>query len=149
MPGDIMKPGSKTPSALKLHKPNGFTLLELLVIMAIIAILGALMLAGLSVAQNNAKRATCLNNLKQINSGVRMYSDDSNDTSPNTKYNAVITNSPWTGYKELMKNWVGLRGASSPKDRIFACPTDTFWYDRKSGWEQGQSQSESKSIQSI
>jgi prepilin-type processing-associated H-X9-DG protein len=56
-----------------------------------------------------------------------MYSDDSHDASPT----AAITNRDfitplYLGYKALMKNYVGLKGASSPQDKLFACPADTF-----------------------
>jgi len=113
---------------------KGFTLIELLLVIAIVAILAALLLPAVGVAKNYAKRTTCLNNLRQINLGVRMYSDDSNDTTPNTKYDSSITNAPWIGYKELMKNYVGLQGASSAQDRIFSCPADTFYYN----WMRGR-----------
>src|SRR5262249_2007137 len=35
----------------------------------------------------------------------------------------------FTGYKEVMKHNLGLRGASSPRDKIFACPSDSFYYN--------------------
>ncbi len=106
------------------HK--GFTLIELLVVIAIIAILAALLFPAISAAKNYAKRTTCLNNLKQINLGVRMYSDDSSDATPS---NAAKTNSIslYSGYKNLTKSYVGLNGASSPRDALFACPADTFY----------------------
>jgi prepilin-type N-terminal cleavage/methylation domain-containing protein/prepilin-type processing-associated H-X9-DG protein len=108
---------------------NAFTLLELVVVLAIIAILAALVLPTISVAKNRAKRTTCLNNLHQINLGVRMYCDDSDDRTPATQYTGGMTNLPWIAYKELMKNYVGLHGVSSPQDKIFSCPADTFYYD--------------------
>jgi prepilin-type N-terminal cleavage/methylation domain-containing protein len=105
-----------------IKSDGAFTLIELLVVIAIIGILAALMLPVLSAVKGNAKRTACLNNLKQINLGVRMYCDDSSDVSP-------VTRIPWIVYKELMKSYVGLKGSSSPQDRIFACPADTFYYD--------------------
>jgi prepilin-type N-terminal cleavage/methylation domain-containing protein/prepilin-type processing-associated H-X9-DG protein len=115
--------------------PKAFTLLELLVVIAIVTILAALLLPALSAAKAKARRTACLNNLRQINLGLRMYSDDHLDTSPNTPYS---TNSPglnrdWFGYKELMRSYVGLNGVSSPKDKLFSCPSDEFYYELSNG----------------
>jgi prepilin-type N-terminal cleavage/methylation domain-containing protein len=116
----------------KIYNNAGFTLVELLVVIAIIAILAALLLAVLSSAKAKAQRMVCVGNLRQINLGVRMYSDDSHDASPT----AAITNRDfftplYSGYKALMKNYVGLQGASSPQDKLFACPADIlnpWWF---------------------
>ena len=112
---------------VKQYNIYGFTLIELLVVIAIIAMLAALLLPVLSNAKAKTQRTVCINNLRQINLGVRMYSDDSNDASPT----AAITNrhalwSLYSGYKALMKSYVGLKGASSPQDKLFACPADVF-----------------------
>jgi prepilin-type N-terminal cleavage/methylation domain-containing protein len=106
---------------------RGFTLIELLVIIAIIAILVALLLPILSGAKARAKRAVCLNNLKQINLGVHLYAADNGDTLPNTGTATYIL------YKEVVKSYVGLHGSSSLQDKIFTCPADTFYYDESSG----------------
>jgi prepilin-type N-terminal cleavage/methylation domain-containing protein len=93
---------------------NAFTLIELLVVIAVIAILAALLLPVLGTAEAKVKRTTCLNNLRQINLGVRMYCDDSNDKTPAVQYTGGMTNIPWIAYKELMKNYVGLKTKSFP-----------------------------------
>lgn len=114
----------------RVELKTGFTLIELLVTIGIIAILASLLLTGISLASRKAKRVTCMNNLRQINLGVRMYADDSNDKSPGKVAGERLV---FTGYKEIMKNYVGLRGASSPRDRLFSCPADVYYYDTAFG----------------
>src|ERR1035437_3889303 len=111
-----------------MHK--GFTLIELLVVIAIIAVLAALLLTALSSAKATAKRTACLGNVRQINLAVRMYADDHQDTLPNITNSASDggTNDSFFFYKGLVKSYVGLNGASSPQDKIFDCPADTFCY---------------------
>ena len=110
---------------------EGFTLVELLVVIAIISILAALLMPVIGSAKNNAQRTACLNNVRQISLGVRMYADDSSDAPPALGAAAASTNilSLYSGYKQLMKHYVGLNADSSPQDRLFACPADTFYLD--------------------
>src|ERR1022692_366370 len=86
---------------------RAFTLAELLVVIAIIGILAALLLPVLSGVKNKAKQTTCLNNLRQISLGIRMYCDDSSDASPaaNSKDSSPVSKYPAIAYKELMKNY--------------------------------------------
>jgi prepilin-type N-terminal cleavage/methylation domain-containing protein len=110
---------------------QGFTLLELLIVITILGILASLLLPALSRAKSNMQRATCLNNLGQIGKGVEMYADDfdqvlfpiSNQAEPVFNGAAVYE---WTAYNPLMRSYVGLKSAPSLRDKLFACPADTF-----------------------
>ena len=104
---------------------SGFTLMELLLVIGIIAILASLLLTAVGNAMGKARRIACTNNLRQIGLGVRLYADEANDKSPGKASGMQI----FTSYKELVKGYVGLHGASSSHDRLFACPADVYYYD--------------------
>jgi prepilin-type N-terminal cleavage/methylation domain-containing protein len=131
-----MKPDEENQS---LDKPlvwkktrRGFTLIELLVVIAILGILAALLMPALTAVKSRAKQTVCQNNLRQIGMGIRLYCDDARDLVPTPVFSP--TNLPWIAFKELMKANVGLKGPSSPQDRIFACPADTFCYKPDFGY---------------
>jgi prepilin-type N-terminal cleavage/methylation domain-containing protein len=104
---------------------TGFSLVELLVVIAVIAILAALLFPVLSAAQSRARRTTCLNNLRQISFGIRMYADDSADAFPPATNQ---TPAAFTAYTQLMKSYVPMTGTEPARARLFACPADTFYY---------------------
>jgi prepilin-type N-terminal cleavage/methylation domain-containing protein len=52
-----------------------FTLIELLIVIAIIAILASLLLPALHRARSSAYKTKCTGNIKQINLGTQMYVD--------------------------------------------------------------------------
>jgi prepilin-type N-terminal cleavage/methylation domain-containing protein/prepilin-type processing-associated H-X9-DG protein len=63
---------------------RGFTLIELLVVIAIIALLAAILFPVFARARENARKTSCMNNLKQLGIGVLQYAQDADDVYPTT-----------------------------------------------------------------
>lgn len=68
---------------MKRHSNHrAFTLIELLIVIAIIAILAGLLLPALSSAKARAKNIKCINNLRQTSLGLRLWAHDNSDKYP-------------------------------------------------------------------
>ena len=66
-------PGATVRAGEKPGPRNGFTLMEMLVVVAILALLAALIMTGLAAAKISAKRAVCQSNLNQLGLALALY----------------------------------------------------------------------------
>src|SRR5260370_13551679 len=103
---------------------RGFTLVELLVVIAMIAILASLLLPSLSRAREAARRTACVNNLRQVNLAIHLYADDCLDSLPVLPDPSPYPNGVGAYYKQLVKGDLGLTGPASPNEKVFICPSD-------------------------
>ena len=101
-------------------KRSGFTLIELLVVIAIIAILAAILFPVFARAREQARKTSCLSNMKQLGTGMMMYVQDHDETMPLTNYATNLT--PTNMYTNEWQNSVQ---PYLKNKQIFRCPSDT------------------------
>jgi prepilin-type N-terminal cleavage/methylation domain-containing protein/prepilin-type processing-associated H-X9-DG protein len=114
-----------------MQEKKGFTLIELLVVIAIIAILAAILFPVFARARENARRASCQSNLKQIGLGVFQYTQDydekfplhfANNDSTSTGFDHDATTGTDPG-KDA--GWAMLIQPYLKSTQIFQCPSET------------------------
>jgi len=130
---------TEAKSASVTVNARAFTLVELLVVIAVIAALAMLLLPALAGAKAQAYRIDCVNNEKQLITAWAIYASDNNDVLVlNGGDNAITSTRPhlWVfggnhGAPETLTNQVYLLGASYalfapllPGERIYKCPAD-------------------------
>lgn len=99
---------------------RGFTLIELLVVIAIIAILAAILFPVFSRARENARRASCQSNLKQVGLGLMQYVQDYDDKLPQSFYGgANLDSDNGNNYK-----WMDVIHPYVKNEDVFNCPSD-------------------------
>src|SRR5450756_2173377 len=135
---------------------RAFTLVELLMVIAIIAILAALLLPALSKAKNQGAKATDLNNFHQITIALHIYTDDDNGrlTWPNWDYGGAMPDGTaragWLYTPDLaatgtnvFKLQTGLLWNLLHEPKLFVCPMDepgVACYSKRTGQVEARAQ---------
>lgn len=73
---------SIAPRSARITRAAGFTLIEMLVVVAIIAVLAAVLYPVFSKVRENARTSACLSNYHQIGLAIHMYAQDEDDHTP-------------------------------------------------------------------
>jgi prepilin-type N-terminal cleavage/methylation domain-containing protein/prepilin-type processing-associated H-X9-DG protein len=106
---------SKSPGRSK-----GFTLIELLVVIAIIAILAAILFPVFARARENARRASCQSNLKQIGLGIMQYAQDYDETIVPMRNGPNVSTDPM-----YRTPWAALIQPYVKSTQLFKCPSNS------------------------
>ncbi len=116
------------PNPQNRSRRNAFTLVELLVVVAIIALLLSILLPALSRARVVAASVACMSNVRQIGIALEYYKNDFNERIINSQSN--IVNDPYGSwwYSQLGIRYLQLDKSvsffESNSFRIFQCPAD-------------------------
>jgi len=96
----------------------GFTLIELLVVIAIIAILAAILFPVFARARENARRASCQSNLKQMGLGIMQYAQDYDERYPAADWWNIENKTKYDG-------WINRIDPYVKSIQVYACPSDS------------------------
>lgn len=112
-----------------MRRPQGMTLVELLVVVAVIGALVALLLPAVQAARGAARRVDCANRLRQIGVAMHMYLDTHDGRFPRSSHSALAHRAPpWeyalTPWLDPTADSVGGALPARTIETVYACPED-------------------------
>jgi prepilin-type N-terminal cleavage/methylation domain-containing protein/prepilin-type processing-associated H-X9-DG protein len=107
------------------RRAAGFTLIELLIVIAILAILAALLFPVFARARENARRASCLSNLRQIGLGLLQYVQDYDEQNTRQWYGSSSGPSEPVASGTRYK-WMDAIFPYVKSEQLFNCPSHTL-----------------------
>lgn len=114
-----MTPRRRSHTPARRVSPSGFTLIELLTVIAIIALLAGIIFPVFATVRENARRASCMSNMRQLYTGLKQYQLD-NRSYPDYLFGPVV---------DANGNEVGGSGAGAPIPMKSATPNGFDRYD--------------------
>ncbi len=95
-----MNPGAQSRNAQRHRTARALSLPELLVVLAIIALLLTMLLPSMSGAREQVRRVFCANNLQQWGKALQLYRYDFNDFIPTEGHLGKLSHEPYQGYEK-------------------------------------------------
>ncbi len=114
----------------RVRARSGFTLIELFVVIAIIAILAALLFPVFGQARERARQAACLSNVKQIGLSLSLYVQDFDEKMPADVSVPPINGGSAGSMPYDRQVWPYLKN-----DQVYACPSDTVARENSNLWD--------------